>query len=483
MKKTAKNSIIYLVGSIAHGLIGLISTMLLTRMVPDKVYAMYGLFGSFASASITMISLGFDSAYSRFYYAHGYTQKRFLAKILFIPMIIFGAFTLVVIEPNRFLLNYVFGEDISAIAVIFLILYIFVGFIHKFSQLTARMEEHAGNYIASTLIGKSGFVAIIALVLLIFKDVTFDWVLISFFISASIGTLINVYVFAKVANNRIEDKGDITTRELFNYGFPYMINNVLILIIPLIEKLIIRDLTSWETLSIFTAASIFQSVTLVLTNTLINIWNPLVFKHCETEDKNSFKPVIHNFGFAATIIVMFGLAACILLRRWLVLLLDSSYHSVYIIAPSVMFGAMFHILTIIYSVGINISKKTYHFIISPIIQLSISIALCFLLIGKMDLGLIGIAIASLASLVISKTYRIAMGLHYFDSGKSEWKTVLLCITAVAASVFTMFFTNIISDVIVFIVLVALTLAVANREIVPLTKMLVSLIKPSIKKKN
>ena len=276
----------------------------------------------------------------------------------------------------------------------------------------------------------------------------------------------NVLVFARMRNERNVSGEAVTERDLFSYGFPYMLNNVMILIVPLVEKLIIHDVAGWQVLGIYTAAAVFQTVVLLVTNTIINIWNPLVFKHCDNE--TYFKPVLHLFGQAATVILVIGLAFCILLRRWLVLVLDQSYRTdVSIIAPAILFGACFNILNIIYSVGINIKKKTGYFIVSPLLQLGISVGLCYLLVPTM--GLTGVAIATLASLVISKTYRILVGMHFYNTGVSEWKTVVLCTLGVAASVFALFYTSLISDVLVFVVVIAATIAVVNKDLMMLVR--------------
>ena len=459
MNKTAKNTAIYFAGTMISAVVGFLNTMLLTRVLDEKVYAMYGLLATFVTAATTFIAFGYDSAYSRFYYKHNFTPKGFIWRTLRTPIVVFVLFAIVLLEPNQLLLTYVFGERLNLGTAVLLIVYILFSFLHRFTQLTARMEERALNYVGSNFVGKFGYVVLVMAIFWMVHSVKFDWVVVSFLISSALAALMNVLVFIRLRNDRNESGETITEKDLFTYGFPYMLNNVMILIVPLVEKLIIRDVAGWQVLGIYTAAAIFQTVIMIVSNTVINIWNPLVFKHCDDEDK--FKPLLHFFGLAATIIVVVGLAFCILLRRWLVLILDSNYHSVYIIAPAVLFGACFNVLNIIYSVGINIKKKTMYFIISPLLQLSISVGLCYLLVPSM--GLVGVAIATLASLVISKTYRILMGMHFYNSGVSEWKAVALCAVGVAAAVFTLFSTSLLSDVAVFVGLLATVVIVINKE--------------------
>ena len=99
MNKTAKNSIIYLFGTIIMGLLGFVSTMILTRFLSQRVYAMYGLLATFHTTINMFVSFGYDSSYMRFYYTHPYSQKRYMFECLKVPLIIFTVVTLLIIEP------------------------------------------------------------------------------------------------------------------------------------------------------------------------------------------------------------------------------------------------------------------------------------------------------------------------------------------------------------------------------------------------
>ena len=83
-------------GTIIMAILGFASTMILTRILSTRVYAMYGLLNTFSTAVIMFISFGYDSSYMRFYYSHGYSQKKFMIMSLKIPIIIFLAFSLLV---------------------------------------------------------------------------------------------------------------------------------------------------------------------------------------------------------------------------------------------------------------------------------------------------------------------------------------------------------------------------------------------------
>lgn len=472
MNKTVKNSAIYLTGTIVMAVLGFLNTILLTRVLSQQVYAMYGLLTTFVSTAGMFIAFGYDSSYMRFYYNNGYSQKKFLLISLKVPAIVFLIFLVLVIEPTRTFITYIMGEKLSYFSIAFLLLYVLFHTAHRFTQLTARMEEKALNYVSSNIVSKSGFIVIVFLIYFIIKDVSFDWVVISFFVSSLAGFLINLIVVLKNINKVSNSEEKITEKELLSYGFPSMMNNVIILVVPLIEKIIIRDLAGWEVLGIYTAAAVFQTVMLLVANTITNIWNPIVFKHCDNEEK--FKPIMHNFGLVSTIVITLCMAGCVLLRRWLVLLLDESYYSIYIIAPTILYGACLHIVSLIYSVGINIKKKTSYLVLIPVTQLVLSVIFCYLLIPKM--GLVGVAIATFISISVSKIFKMALGIHFYDSGVSEWKAGALCAFGMAASLISLFFTSFLSDAILSVALVVVILAVVNKELVGILKTMPAILK-------
>ncbi len=468
---------IYFTGTVIMGVLGLANTTLLTRFLSQQVYAMYGLLTTFVTTADMFIALGYDKAYVRFYYNHDRTPLGFLWQCLKVPAIIFGAFALLWLEPGQHLVQYIFGDRLAWLVVLAILGEVLVSSINRFTHSTVRMAEYAGNFVVSNIVAKSGFLVFLLVLSPFVEEITFGFVVLSFVIAIVISLGISLLVFRKLGSSRNPTGQSVTNKELFHYGFPYMLNNVIVLIIPMLEKIIIRDLAGWELLSVFTTASTFQTVVLMLVATLNNIWNPIVYKHCDNEA--AFKPVLHTFGTLGILVTTLGMSACILLRRWLVLLLDAKYFTVYTIVPAAVMASCFTILSVIYEVGVNIQKKTKYFVIGPLLQIAASVALCYLLIPKM--GLIGIGLAVLISVGINRLFSIVMGLHYYNTGVSEAKTFVLCAACVAAAVISMFWTSLVGDVIVSVALLATMVIVLNKEIAPVVKYALSLVRSTRKK--
>lgn len=476
MNRTAKNSLVYLSGTVIMGVLGFVNTMLLTRILPQQVYAMYGLLVTFVTAADMFVAFGYDQSYMRFYYSHDRTPLGFLWQCMKVPLIIFGVVAVVVLTPGQHLLGYIFGEKLGIYVAIGILGQIFFFSIGRFAQLTARMGEFASNYVLSNIVGRTGFLLLLALFALIVESISFSLVVLSNVLTAVASIWITTWVFRKLGNVKNPEGKYITNREMLCYGIPFMINNVMVSLVPVMEKVVIRNLAGWETLSIYTAASIFQTVVFMVVNTLNNIWNPIVYKHYE--NKAIFQPILHTFGMVSAIILSLGTAACILLRRWLVLLLDTKYHIVYVIAPIIILASCFHFLSIIYSVGVNIEKKTVHFVIATMLQIVSSLLACYLLIPP--LGLTGAALSMLISVGISHFYRIIAGLRYYGTGRSEVKAFLLCIVSILAAVYALVYTELYSDILLSGLLVLAAFAIVNKDLLPIIRSVVGLIKPDKK---
>ena len=468
---------IYLLGSMAMGVLGFVNTMLLTRMLSQQVYAMYGLLTTFVTAVDLFVAFGYDQAYMRFYYSHNRTPFGFLWECMKVPAIIFAGIAIALLEPGQHLVRYVFEDKLALMVVLGIIGQVLFSSISRFSQLTARMGEFAGNYVISNFIGRSGFIFLLVLFSFLVEDLSFGMVVLSSMSMSIVSVGVTGLVFRKLGNAKNPEGKPVTNKELVHYGFPYMLNNVIVLLIPMLEKVIVRDLAGWEVLSIYTAASVFQTVVLLLVNMLNNVWHPIVYQHCDDEAR--FKPILHTFGLTGMMIAALGTAACILLRRWLVLLLDAKYYIVYMIAPCILLAACFNILSVIYAVGINITKKTMHFVIAPILQIVLSVTLCYLLIPRM--GLQGVALAVLISVGISHFYRIVVGLKLYGTGVSEAKTFLLCGICTAGAVSAMFLTDLLTDVLISAGLITAMVIVINKELLAVAKSALALVKPNKEK--
>lgn len=458
--KILNNTIWYFGGTVISALLGLISSPLLTRVISTEGYAQYGLLVTFTTLVSTFIYLGQDEAFMRFFDKRADSYITFLWRCIRIPLALCLIILILLVEPRHLILEWIFNADITIVASILIGLYIIAIVVQRFLMLTARMEERAANYSISNIVTKGMFIVVVVFFLFTFKEISFNRIIIALITGVLCAIVINISVVTKVHHTPNQNGENVTSRELFTFGIPFSISSTLFLAVPMIEKLIIRYLTDWETLAIYTAAAIFVTVMSMIKTTVNSIWIPYVYKNYSDETK--FKKIFHDIGIALSWFCLCALAGTILTRRWLVLIFGSAYFDAYIIAPVIVCGACFDSLTSIYSIGINIRKKTIYHTIIPIIQLSISCLTLFVLLP--NLGLRATGISYLASIAVSRIVQIIIAIHYYGTGTKNTKLIAMMFLYILSGLMATFVTSLQFDIVCAIILFGFGSFIAKNEL-------------------
>lgn len=462
MKKNSvlKNTVWYFGGTIISAILGFINTPLLTRILEPKVYAQYGMLITFTTVLATFIYLGQDEAFMRFFDKRREDYKSYLWRCIRIPLLLFVIVMMLLLEPTHTLLNWVFESNLPVFTCVLIGVYVIVIVIQRFLMLTARMEERAANYALSNIVTKGGFIVATVVVYHFAKSLPFDEIIICLLFGVVVALFINLMVVTRISHGSNPEGEDITSKELFRFGLPFAFSTTLFFTVPLIEKLIIRTQTSWEVLAIYTAAAIFVTVMNLVKTTVNSIWVPYVYKNYQNEGK--FKQVFYNVGISLIAFCLAVIAGTILTRRWLVMVFDEKYFEAMLIAPAMVCGACFDLLSCIYSIGINITKKTKYHIIIPVVQLAVSSVVLFSLLPVLDLRATGISY--LLSIGISRILQMSIALKNYDTGKSNLKMFALFLCGIFAALLAVFLNSIIFDVVCCIFLIALILVATHNEL-------------------
>ena len=279
--RTLKNLSWYFGGTIVTAILGLINTPFLTRILDPVIYAQYGMVINFTTVLSTFIYLGQDEALMRFYHLRKESYSRFLFRCIKLPIILCFVISAILLEPSKTILKFVFGESISLTACILLCLYLFAMVIQRFLMVTARIEEKAFNFSIANITTKAGFLISIVVFYFAFKNISLTVTIICLLLGLTAALLINILSFGKVNRSGNMNGNDITTKEMMKYGIPLALTTTMSFSIPLLEKIVVRQYTSWEMLAVYTAASIFITVMNMIGVTVGNIWTPYVFKNYE----------------------------------------------------------------------------------------------------------------------------------------------------------------------------------------------------------
>lgn len=464
-KKQLKNVIYYFGGTLISALLGMISTPLLTRILDKEVYAQYGMVMTFTTALSTFLYLGQDEAFMRNFASRKEGYWKYLFRCMRFPLILCFVTCLLLLEPSRKIVTVVLGDGISTMACLILCLYLFVLVIQRFLMLTARMEERAVNYSISNIATKGVFLVAVTLLFYWVSNISLDWIIVALTCGVFVALLINICVVVGAQHTENSKGIEVSSREMLKYGLPLALTISMGFSIPLVEKLVIRQATSWDVLAVYTAASIFITVMNMVKTTVSNIWTPYAYR--EYQNENKFKDAFCKIGISMTFFMVCILAGTILTRRWLVLILDKGYIDAMIIAPAIVCGSCFDVLSTVYSIGIYIKKKTINQIIVPIVRIFVSLPI--LLIGLPLWGLQATGIAYLLSIAFSKTIEIKMSLHFYGTGRKNYKLFSLMTMCITVSLISLFFTSLLFDVVVSLGILLLGVVVVKDELVQAVK--------------
>lgn len=463
--KIIKNSAWYFGGTIVSAILGLINTPLLTRVLEPKVYAQYGMLISFTTVLATFIYLGQDEAFMRFFSKRKEDYKTFLWRCIRIPLMLCAIVMILLLEPSHTLLNWVFESDLPLISCIIVGIYIIVMVVQRFLLLTARMEERAVNFVFSNVATKGGFIVAILVFYFIFKSLSFDAIVICLLFGVIMALAINLFVITKIPHGINSQGENVSSKEMLLYGLPFAFSTTLSFGVPLVEKLIIREQTNWETLAIYTAAAIFITVMNLVKTTVNSVWIPYAYKNYQNEER--FKTVFYNVGICLTSFCMLIISGTVLTRRWLVFMFDSKYYEAMLITPAIVCGACFDSLSSIYAIGINISQKTKYHIIVPVAHLVVSAVLLFGLLPV--IGLRATGLAYIVSIAISRYIQIHIAFKQYDTGKDNKPLLIFLCVGVIISILSLFITSLTFDIICAFFLVGATVVFSRKEVVALYK--------------
>lgn len=457
IKTIAKNGLFYFVGTIVSAVLGILSTPLLTRILDPKTYAQYGILISFTTCLSTFIYLGQDEAFFRFYNNRRESYLKYFWICVKYPIVLlFFIIAILFFFPS--FLNHIFEFEIALSTFVILCFYLSFLVVQRFILLTLRIEDHAINYAISNILTKGGFIVLVILYYCVYKTISFSDLILCLLGGVTIALIANIFVLTNL-RNKLYSGGETTNpKDLLTFGLPLMISYTLVFAIPFLEKIVIRKISDWDTLALYTAAGVFITAINLIKTTVNSIWIPYVYK--EYSHPN-FKNKYHSFGILLTSFCVFIISCTLFSRRWLVLFFDSAYYDSMFILPAMVCGACFDLLTCVYSIGINISKKTKYQILFPITQICIS--LLFLLIFLPRLGFVTTGLSYLFSVSISRIFQISVASHFFSTGHSYVKPLIISSLGIIISVLSVFITSMFFDMVIPLLLLAITVFISHNE--------------------
>lgn len=385
----------YAIGPIGSGLLGVITLPLLAWLYTPEDIGRVSMLQVVASLSVLLFSLGMDQAYVREYF-ETQNRPRLLKSVVSLGLVLILVFNLLIlfISP-RFISETLYGTPSVYLSTISSLCFVFV-FISRFLSLILRMQEKAVQYSMSQVLPKIIFLVFILLSILcgLKKDIYNLITAHAFSITAI--ALILAWTTRQDWVKALTEKIDRDEqRKLLAFGMPLIVGGVASWGLYMLDRVLLRHLSSFEELGIYSVAMSIGGVATLFAGIFNTIWAPLVYKWINDGTDAKKIDQVSEYVLAAVffVIVLSGLFS------WVVpYFLPPKYEKVQYLITICLIGPLVYTLSETTSVGINIKRKTKLSMYASLCAVCASLVGNYFLIPRY--GALGAAIATSWSFVL-----------------------------------------------------------------------------------
>ena len=398
------------IGSWISIIIGVLGTLLITRLFSPDQTGIVSMFEPFANITTIFIICGIDQSFMRFFYVEKEeNRKNFLFNCFKLPMIINGIFIIIFFLFRKYILNFFF-EIYSFKLFLILCFYISLLIFNKFAFLVIRMQQKGTTYSILLVIQKVSYILSIILIALFINN-DYKALIISTVISLLVSTIIAMicehnYWNIFTLNKR---KTNITQKEIFCYGIPLVFTFVINWLFEFVDKLTIGYFWNGSEIGIYDAAAKIVKILSVIQASFTTFWIPVAFEKYETnpDDTQFFEKV----NLLITTAMFFGGILVILFRDIIVLLLGKSYRLAAFMVPFLIFTPIMYTISETTVLGINFNKKQRSHTYIALISCATNVLGNLLLVPKY--GGVGASISTGLSYIVFFSARTYISYRYF----------------------------------------------------------------------
>lgn len=385
----------YAIGPIGSGLLGVITLPLLAWLYSPEDIGRVSMLQVVASLSVLLFTLGMDQAYVREYF-ETQNRPRLLKSVVSLGLALILVFNLLIFFTSPGLISEtLYGTPSVYLSTISSLCFVFV-FISRFLSLILRMQEKAVQYSMSQVLPKIIFLVFILLSILfgLKKDI-YNLITAHAFSIAAIALILTWTTrqdWVKALTEKIDRDEQ---RKLLVFGMPLIVGGVASWGLYMLDRVLLRQLSSFEELGIYSVAMSIGGVATLFAGIFNTIWTPLVYKWINDGTDTKKIDQVSEYVLVAVffVLVLSGLFS------WIVpYFLPPKYEKVQYLITICLIGPLVYTLSETTSVGINIMRKT---------KLSMYASLCAVcasLVGNYFLiplyGALGAGIATSCSFVL-----------------------------------------------------------------------------------
>lgn len=354
----------YAIGTLMVLVVGFITTPILTRMISTSEMGKYSMFMTLGSLISTLLCLGLDQSYLRFYNEEKKESRNYLLNTcLKLPLLAYAVCSAVVLLLYRPVSFYIAGEKSSGIAGLFVV-YMGALIMARFWSLKIQMGQREFAYSALNVIRKLVYLA--AGVLLITAGIWRNSINLMLAITAAeLSVLLAARIFEHGNWKSTKKVLQTSYQKLLKYGIPFTLSSTILLLFHSTDKIMLKALSDYENIGIYAGAQSIVNLLAQAQAVFGAFWIPTAYEHyCkDTEDKDFY--VVMNKIVSYIMLLILILLICF--KDVIVMLLGEDYRQASYVFPFLAFMPVMTTISETTVMGINFKEKTgYHMYISVI---------------------------------------------------------------------------------------------------------------------
>ncbi|WP_240377979.1 lipopolysaccharide biosynthesis protein [Bacillus piscicola] len=397
-------------GSWVGLVIGLITTMLTTRLLAPEAFGKASLFELFLRVGMILTIFGADQAFVRFFYEEKPDKRGALFyNSLRIPIVTTFLMVFLVILFYKPITVFLIGEESLQMAII-LSFGVICQLLLRFGQLVIRMQQKGNLY--SLL---QAFQKVFNLLLIVFFfyliGAKYEVLIFSNVITLLLLVIIAAFLgkeFWSIKNVKIKDSKH-SKRDIIKFGLPFVLSIFISWLFDAFDKIAIRQWSTHDELGLYSAAARLVALVMVLKTTFATYWTPIAYEKFENnpEDKEFFRNIAIIVSFFMFLVAIISIGG----KDFIIILLGSDYKEAANIMPFLVFMPVLYTLSLTTMMGINFYKKTKWHIFIAGISCCVNIFANWFLVP--NYGAMGASIATAFSYIIFFILRTQISLKYY----------------------------------------------------------------------
>lgn len=416
----------FAIGPIGGAFLGFITLPLTAWFFKAEDIGRVALFQVIIGFTTMLFSLGLDQAYVREY--HEKENKSDLWKQTCFPGLYLLIFICFILIFQPYLLSDILFHTESWLISVLVVIAILANYLIRFFSLILRMQEKGFLFSMSQIWPKFFNIAFLLSFVVFYNHNEFIYLLCAQVFSSMVACLIFAWntreEWSKIDDLKLDF---IQLKSLLKFGMPLIIGGLAFWSLNSIDRLFIKTFSNFTELGIYSLATSFATIAIIVQSIFSTVWAPLVYKWLKN---NENLDRIHNITWYLTIVIAFVFSAVGLFSGLISFILPKQYHAVQYIVLCALVAPLLYTLSETTVVGIGISRKSHLSLYASLGAFIASIVLNYIFVPK--LGALGASISSALSFLIFFVLRTELSaMAWRDFPRAKVYIIILIIVTLA----------------------------------------------------